>query len=164
MNNPKACCACGGGDRSPVRSPITRGPTRAPTAAPTGGGNPTVSEYVVASRNTYPDEDHKRICRDFFGSSATVADWNDFDDMSATRMDRVLDDLNLNPNKKYFVTLDSYKFVQYSLNAYYATTKNQGHMIDTIRTDGSFALGLKSDVDFQGRVICKTVAKDTWDD
>merc|ERR1712150_20735 len=123
----------------------------------------TVAEYKVASRKAYPDDDHERICRDYYGSDATVADWNDFDDMSASRMDAVLDDLNLSPNRKYFATLNGNKYVNYSLNAYYVTTRNEGHMVDTIRIDGDFALGLKTDVDFEGRVICKTVAFDTWD-
>merc|ERR1712150_412527 len=163
----EACCACGGGDRSEV----TRGPTRAPTRAPGGPTRPptmgptlspdvTVSDYKVASVTAYDEEDMDEICKEKFGSRATVADWNDFDDMSAKRLEMTLDDLNLSTSRKYFVTLDDKKYEGKSLKAFYVSNWEDGESqdIDTIRISGEFALALRSEVDIAGRVICKTVA------
>merc|ERR1712150_418943 len=165
----EACCACGGGDRSEVTRGPTRastrapgGPTRPPTMGPTLSPDVTVSDCKVASVTAYDEEDMDEICKEMFGSRA-VADWNDFDDMSAKRLEMTLDDLNLSTSRKYFVTLDDKKYEGKSLKAFYVSNWNDGGDIDTLRIGGEFALALRAEADFAGRPICKTVAISTWD-
>ncbi|CAB9527218.1 expressed unknown protein [Seminavis robusta] len=115
-------------------------------------------EYKLTSSLYMPDADHQEICREYFGSGAEVADFEDFKAMDPDTVQEIMSELSIGTSRNehiYFLKYQGQSLYPGTPRHAYFFENNGGDppaFVDMVDHHGGLNVGVTNKF---GRVVCR---------